>query len=83
MSKNLLNEGYEKNTELFYKGDKEKIFSKKKSYLDLSMCAGSILLGHKCELAFYTCKFSWSIFNFGSISCKQYQWSNSISYRIG
>ena len=46
MSKNLLNEGYEKNTELFYKGDKEKIFSKKKSYLDLSMCAGSILLGH-------------------------------------
>ena len=46
MSKNLLNEGYEKNTELFYKGDKERIFSKKRSYLDLSMCAGSILLGH-------------------------------------
>ena len=46
MSKNILNEGYGKNTELFYKGYKEKIFSNRKSYLDLSMCAGSILLGH-------------------------------------
>ncbi len=46
MSKNLLNEGYEKSTELFYKGNKERIFSKRGSYLDLSMCAGSILLGH-------------------------------------
>ena len=44
MSKNLLNEGYEKNTELFYKGDKEKIFSKKKSYLDFIHVCGFYII---------------------------------------
>ena len=46
MSKTILNEGYIGNTDLFYYGNQEKIFTKNKSYLDLSMCAGSILLGH-------------------------------------
>ena len=46
MSNLILNEGYEKNTDLFYGAQDEKIFTKNKEYTDLSMCAGSILLGH-------------------------------------
>lgn len=46
MSKTILNEGYVGNNDLFYYGNQEKIYTKNKSYLDLSMCAGSILLGH-------------------------------------
>ena len=42
----ILNEGYENNTDLFFGAQDEKIFTKKKIYIDLSMCAGSILLGH-------------------------------------
>ena len=42
----ILNEGYENNTDLFFGAQDEKIFTKKKKYIDLSMCAGSILLGH-------------------------------------
>ena len=46
MSNLVLNEGYGKNTDLFYGAQNEKIFTKNKEYIDLSMCAGSILLGH-------------------------------------
>ncbi len=46
MSNFILNEGYEKNTNLFYGAQNEKIFTNNKKYIDLSMCAGSILLGH-------------------------------------
>ena len=46
MVKNILNEGYYKNLELFSKGNNINIFSNKIKYIDLSMCAGSILLGH-------------------------------------
>ena len=46
MKENILNEGYYKNLELFSKGNNVNIFSNKTKYLDLSMCAGSILLGH-------------------------------------
>ena len=46
MSKTILNEGYVGNNDLFYYGNQEKIYTKNRSYLDLSMCAGSILLGH-------------------------------------
>ena len=46
MSNLLLNEGYLDNTDLFYGAQDEKIFTKNKRYIDLSMCAGSILLGH-------------------------------------
>jgi glutamate-1-semialdehyde aminotransferase len=42
----ILNEGYEKNNNLFFRAQDEKIFTKNKRYIDLSMCAGSILLGH-------------------------------------
>jgi|TARA_B110000093_G_scaffold163810_1_gene186993 glutamate-1-semialdehyde aminotransferase len=46
MSNLILNEGYEKNNNLFFRAQDEKIFTKNKRYIDLSMCAGSILLGH-------------------------------------
>ncbi len=46
MAKYILNEGYYKNLEFFSKGNNVDIFSNKIKYIDLSMCAGSILLGH-------------------------------------
>lgn len=46
MAKYILNEGYYKNLEFFLKGNNVDIFSNKIKYIDLSMCAGSILLGH-------------------------------------
>ena len=46
MSYNILNEGYLGNKILFDKAKGSKIFLKKKNLIDLSMCAGSILLGH-------------------------------------
>ena len=42
----IINEGYKKDVDLFYGAQGEKIFTKNKKYIDLSMCAGSILLGH-------------------------------------
>ncbi len=50
MSKIVFNEGYQKNSNLFYGGNNEKIFTKNKEYIDLSMCAGSILLGHNHKI---------------------------------
>lgn len=46
MIKNTINEGYEKNKDLFTSSIGSKVFIKKKKFIDLSMCAGSILLGH-------------------------------------
>ncbi len=42
----IINEGYKKGVDLFYGAQDERIFTKNKKYIDLSMCAGSILLGH-------------------------------------
>ena len=42
----IINEGYKKDVDLFYGAQGKKIFTKNKKYIDLSMCAGSILLGH-------------------------------------
>ena len=50
MTKVILNEGYDNEKNLFLKEFKEKIFSKKKGYIDLSMCAGSLLLGHNHQV---------------------------------
>ena len=50
MSSLILNEGYENNTDLFFGAQDEKIFTKNKQYIDLSMCAGSILLGHNHKI---------------------------------
>ena len=50
MSSLILNEGYENNTDLFFGAQDEKIFTKNKKYIDLSMCAGSILLGHNHKI---------------------------------
>ena len=50
MSNLILNEGYENNTDLFFRGQDEKIFTKNKKFIDLSMCAGSILLGHNHKI---------------------------------
>ena len=46
MNDYILNEGYQKNNYLFDKAFGSKIYFKKKSFIDLSMCAGSLLLGH-------------------------------------
>lgn len=50
MSKIIINEGYSKNPELFKSAKGSIILYKNKNYIDLSMCAGSILLGHNHEI---------------------------------
>lgn len=46
----LLNEGYNNNTDLYLKGKGSRVFSKKKSYIDLSCGAGTLLLGHNSSI---------------------------------
>jgi glutamate-1-semialdehyde aminotransferase len=46
----LLNEGYQNGKTFFDKGDGQYIFSKKKKFLDLSCCAGTLLLGHNSKI---------------------------------
>ncbi len=46
MQNYILNEGYQDTLNLFYNANGSKIFLKKKKFIDLSMCAGSIILGH-------------------------------------
>ena len=50
MSNLLLNEGYKKTTDLFCGAKDVEIFTKNRKYIDLSMCAGSILLGHNHKI---------------------------------
>ena len=42
----LLNEGYNNKVDLYLRGKGCRVFSKKKSYIDLSCGAGTLLLGH-------------------------------------
>ena len=42
----ILNEGYKNSSHLFESGSGDKIYSNKKSFIDISNCAGSLLLGH-------------------------------------
>ncbi len=42
----LLNEGYQSGKFFFQKGDRQYIYTKNKKYLDLSCCAGTLILGH-------------------------------------
>jgi len=49
MSKNILNEGYNRNNFLLSRGIGSKIFYNKK-LIDLSFCAGSLLLGHNHKI---------------------------------
>ena len=46
----ILNEGYQNSKILFDKGIKDKIYIKKKEYIDLSNCAGSLILGHNSKI---------------------------------
>ena len=46
MSNIILNEAYNNSKNFFEKGIKDKIYIKRKSYIDLSNCAGSLILGH-------------------------------------
>ena len=46
----LLNEGYQSGKFFFEKGKGQFIYSKKKKYLDLSCCAGTLILGHNSEI---------------------------------
>ena len=50
MSNIILNENYEDYKILFEKGEGDKIFFKKKAYIDLSHCAGSLILGHNSNV---------------------------------
>jgi glutamate-1-semialdehyde 2,1-aminomutase len=49
MNNCILNEGYNKKI-FFEKGYKDKIFIKKKSYIDLSNNAGALILGHNSKI---------------------------------
>ena len=42
----LLNEGYQSGKIFFQKGDRQYIYTKNKKFLDLSCCAGTLILGH-------------------------------------
>ena len=42
----ILNEDYNSSSYLFEKGFGDRIYSNKKSFIDTSNCAGSLLLGH-------------------------------------
>lgn len=46
MNNFLLNEGYDDLNDLFTSGEGSNIYIHKKKYLDLSLCAGSLILGH-------------------------------------
>ena len=46
----ILNEDYKDNKILFDKGEGDKIFFKNKAYIDLSNCAGSLILGHNSQV---------------------------------
>ena len=45
----ILNSGYNKNLR-FHKGNNQYLFSKNKKYLDLSMCSGTMFLGHSSKV---------------------------------
>ena len=42
----ILNEGYKTSAYFFDRGSGDKIYAKKKAFIDISNCAGSLLLGH-------------------------------------
>ena len=46
----IMNEGYQDIRDLFSSGKGSNIFLKKQKYLDLSLCAGSIILGHNSKI---------------------------------
>ena len=46
----LYNEGYDNLNNLFSSGKGSNIYINKKKFLDLSLCAGSIILGHNSEI---------------------------------
>ena len=50
MSNIILNEGYKDCKILFERGENDKIFFKNKAYIDLSNCAGSLILGHNSNV---------------------------------
>ena len=46
----ILNEGYQNSKFFFSSGKNDRVFIKKKSFIDLSNCAGSLILGHNNHL---------------------------------
>ena len=50
MSDLILNEGYQKTKVFFEEGYKDKITHQGKPYIDLSNCAGSLILGHNSKI---------------------------------
>ena len=49
-AKHIMNEGYEKKGHFFNSGKGSNIFLNKRKMLDLSLCAGSLILGHNSEV---------------------------------
>ena len=50
VNNNLLNEGYQQNKVFFNKANGSYVYHKKKRYLDLSSCAGTLILGHNSKV---------------------------------
>jgi len=50
MANLILNEGYQKTNVFFEEGYKDKIIHQGKAYIDLSNCAGSLILGHNSKV---------------------------------
>ena len=46
----ILNEGYSKNDFMFESASGSKLFYKNKKLIDLSFCAGSLILGHNSKI---------------------------------
>ena len=68
INNNLLNEGYQQNKVFFDKANGSYIYHKKNKYLDLSCCAGTLILGHNSK-----------VFQKSLDKIKKYQISNTAS----
>lgn len=80
MKNYILNEGYLNSINFFTKGYKDKIYTSKKSFIDLSNCAGSILLGHNHNFFYKTIKkyLSENISNFAHPNIHAINFSKTI-----
>ncbi len=78
--KYILNEGYNKIDSLFTKGIGSNIFIKKKKFLDLSLCAGSLILGHNSKIFKKSLKHALkeNISNFAAKNEYAFEFSNTL-----
>lgn len=76
----IMNEGYEKPKDSFHFGKGSKIFIKKKQFLDLSLCAGSLILGHNSNIFKQSIKdaLDLNISNFAAKNIHAQNFSNTL-----